>query len=323
MKDSLSKYHYYRLTESERRLYTSLQAQLMQKKKTITIPYAVSVGKIINAVRDDSAELYFVKWQGIFSRIRFNYTAGTVTLRGSYLYTPQEIERLDKGLAQVVKRFQKYKTDRDKSLAVHDWLANNVIYDTNESDCNVFKFRNHNAVGALLAQKAVCEGYARAYQLVLNRLGVDCMMVIGRTYADSRYENSLHAWNIVKIDGRNYHVDVTWDAASYIGGKRHAKYAYYCLPRQMMSRDHECKLPIPCESWKENLFYRSGRIITTEQDFFRFFRGARVDGKGSLVMIKGMSKERLMRYITELCNRRGEQCQYQELRMDVWYIHFF
>jgi len=81
------------------------------------------------------------------------------------------------------------------ALAVHDYLAANSIYDESYSF--------YSSYDLLIRGTAVCEGYARAYMDIMNRLGIPCIMVVS--------EEMDHGWNMVNLYGSWYHVDVTWD----------------------------------------------------------------------------------------------------------------
>ena len=63
---------------------------------------------------------------------------------------------------------------------------------------------NQSAYSALVEGKSVCAGYARAYQYLMQRLGIPCYYCTGFAGED-------HAWNIVGLDDGYYNVDVTWD----------------------------------------------------------------------------------------------------------------
>ncbi len=82
---------------------------------------------------------------------------------------------------------------------IHDELVRRVSYDTTYSQVT-----NH-AAGALLDGSTLCQGYAQAYQLILQRLGLPVRIISGTAKGVS------HAWNLVTLDGTNYHVDVTFD----------------------------------------------------------------------------------------------------------------
>ena len=55
----------------------------------------------------------------------------------------------------------------------------------------------------------MCAGYAKAYQLILNRMGIECGYITGNAVNDM--VSGPHAWNYVRLDGNYYQVDVTWD----------------------------------------------------------------------------------------------------------------
>ncbi len=84
------------------------------------------------------------------------------------------------------------------ALSVHDTIIANAIYDE-----SLEKNTNYDI---LVNGTAVCAGYAMAYLDIMTRLGMECRMVIS--------EEMNHGWNLVKIDGSWYHVDLTWDDPS-------------------------------------------------------------------------------------------------------------
>lgn len=84
-------------------------------------------------------------------------------------------------------------------LALHDWLTAHVEYD----QADYLPGSDFSAYGALVDGCCVCEGYARAYSVLLGKCGIESRLVIS--------EELNHMWNLVKLDGEWYHVDVTWD----------------------------------------------------------------------------------------------------------------
>ena len=89
--------------------------------------------------------------------------------------------------------------------AVNEYLCDTVYYPPNEP----YAAMTHTAYGALHDGVAVCEGYACAAKLLLNKLGVQCDIQIG-TCTDG----GGHAWNLVLVDGQWYQLDVTWNDGS-------------------------------------------------------------------------------------------------------------
>ena len=72
--------------------------------------------------------------------------------------------------------------------------------------------------GALIKNKVVCEGYAKAFKYLLDSLKIECILVSG-TAINSSGESESHMWNYVKLDDKWYAVDVTWDDPIIIGGR--------------------------------------------------------------------------------------------------------
>ena len=88
-------------------------------------------------------------------------------------------------------------TDRQKALVLHNWLIYNGHYD--------FTYSNYAADGVLVKGAGVCQSYAEAYKLLLDKAGIESKVLSGKGHGEG------HAWNLVKIDGQWYHVDCTWD----------------------------------------------------------------------------------------------------------------
>ena len=92
----------------------------------------------------------------------------------------------------------------ETALSLHDYLVLHCAYDWNvannqgEPSYNVY-----TAYGALMEGNAVCQGYAMAYNLLLNKVGMETEYVTSSTIN--------HGWSLVKIGDIWYHVDVTWD----------------------------------------------------------------------------------------------------------------
>ncbi|TXF35906.1 hypothetical protein E4J93_05910 [Collinsella sp. BA40] len=91
-------------------------------------------------------------------------------------------------------------TDVEKALVVHDHLVRTITYSK-----KLGTHIPHDIEGGILEKQCVCEGYALAYKYYMNRLGIPCKVVSGAAGGES------HAWNQIRIDGKWYMVDATWD----------------------------------------------------------------------------------------------------------------
>ena len=117
---------------------------------------------------------------------------------------------------------------------IHDYLVDNIEYDKTYSGENVY-----NIYGALIDNRCVCEGYAKAFKYLLDGLGIESTLVIGKA-TNSTGESENHAWNYVKINGNYYAVDTTWDDPIVIGGSAtpEMRYKYFLKGEIDMNTDH-------------------------------------------------------------------------------------
>lgn len=95
-------------------------------------------------------------------------------------------------------------SDEEIVLAYHEYLTSTVAY-AYEDYFNGTIAANHgyDMYGALIKHSCVCQGYAETMFYLLREAGLSC--------AIASSENINHAWNIVKIHGKWYHIDATWD----------------------------------------------------------------------------------------------------------------
>ncbi len=156
---------------------------------------------------------------------------------------PAMEEQLDRVVEQILREAAVYESAWDKALFVHDTIILNCQYDMatyNNRDKDSLAF---TAYGCLVNGLAVCDGYAKAYQLLLNRMGMECGYVYGTAAND--LATGDHAWNYVNIDGAYYMVDVTWDDP--VGYSGDCRRDYFCLSAAKMSEDHfidaDCTVP--------------------------------------------------------------------------------
>lgn len=103
-------------------------------------------------------------------------------------------------------------SDYEIVCAVNDYLCDTVVYPDKEP----YADESHTAWSAFKYGSAVCDGYSRATKLLLNEFGIECDIVVGDA-------GGGHAWNLVKLDGNWYQVDVTWNdggASWYQNGRK-------------------------------------------------------------------------------------------------------
>ena len=102
-------------------------------------------------------------------------------------------------------------TDAELLQSIHDYLCERLYYDREglSTYTQTHDYRIFSSIGAFLDSAGtgvVCEGYAKAFKVLCDNLGFDCILIGGKTASGEG-----HMWNAVQIDGTWYLVDVTWD----------------------------------------------------------------------------------------------------------------
>lgn len=119
---------------------------------------------------------------------------GDYSVYAIYYYSYNTYEEqllLNTTIENIISQFE--GTDYERMKQAYDYLKLNVKY-TEYNDINI-----HSAYGALINREAVCEGYAKAYKLLLDEMGIENRIVVSRE----------HAWNTVCCDGEWYVTDCT------------------------------------------------------------------------------------------------------------------
>ena len=165
-------------------------------------------------------------------------------IQGDIKDIPEMAKRLDACVDSLVSSANQQYTDYDKARLIHDAIIINCNYDFNTyysiiTTNNVSKSDfGATAYGCLLNHKAVCAGYAKAYQLVMNRLGIECGFVSGCA-TNSEGQTGDHAWNYIKLDDGYYFVDLTWDDPVSIGDTTsNLRWDYFCLTSEELMKNH-------------------------------------------------------------------------------------
>ncbi|MBR3149745.1 MAG: hypothetical protein IKF64_06200 [Eubacterium sp.] len=192
------------------------QAQLSQDE----------VDAFYSNVINDNPDLFYVS-----SSYRFYYSqsSGKVTaIVPQYAMEQNEVEAaLDifyAGVEKALKEVDSSMSDLQKALTLHDYICAYAIY-PNIYDSNGYYDSSldldiyHSAYGFLKNNIAVCAGYTLTYSYLLKQLGIDC------EYVSS--DDMEHAWNKVKIDGKWYNVDITFDNADFNDAENTYGLAYH------------------------------------------------------------------------------------------------
>lgn len=143
---------------------------------------------------------------------RIDIIDGTGYVGEKETYTVKEYINMNKMAQQYLMQINNNMTDVEKFLRLYNLLGENVRYDYNEL-YYVNDIYNHNMYGALAKGKSVCEGIAKTMQELLELVGIPTEMEIGKL------NQSFHAWNRVKLNGKWYYCDMTNDCSAIQNGQ--------------------------------------------------------------------------------------------------------
>lgn len=247
---------YAQLNDEEQQIYCALLDQLNDRKTSCTIKgtdaetYEASVNNAVYALYFDHPEFFWI--DGGYSYTRTITGRMKIELH-CYDYWKYSMNRkkyqtaLDERVNEIVELASQQETDYDKVKFVHDYLVQTVTYDhdTYENDISgqslVTKLDAsyeyaHSAYGCLVNNLCVCDGYAKAFQLVMQKIGISCYYTEGN--ADNGEVNMAHAWNFLQLDGDYYYVDVTWDDMNKEDYPEFVRYEYFDITYDELMRDH-------------------------------------------------------------------------------------
>lgn len=148
------------------------------------------------------------------------------------------------------------ENDYDKTVAIHDWVANNIYYDYDSFYSGSYINLDTSALGTLHSHKSVCEGYANLMSALLRAAGIPAKKVSGFALGisnESWPENfdpnrdSNHAWNEAWLNRRWIILDTTWDSRNTWKNGRISQneglsgYHYFDISPDLFSADHVIK----------------------------------------------------------------------------------
>ncbi len=169
-------------------------------------------------------------------------------------------------------------SDFEKILEIHDYIVENASYDTDIHLVGEVPPESHSAYGVLIRGTGVCESYAKALKLLLDRLNMESILVSGIA------DGEAHAWNMVKIGGDYYHVDTTWNDPVMKDGTDVLRHDYFNITDAEISATHTWdRHAYPaCTATTYNYHHYYGQIAHSYTDFYATIKEAILNREESL-----------------------------------------
>lgn len=252
------KYGYNTLTDKQKQLYEALYEGVENHAASI------EVRGIGASVEDLEAAFYAMDYENpqffwLQSGYSYSYHGTTVfSVTPKYGRTASQAAKILPKLEAAADEIAQGALEQENLFEAVKYIHDEIINMTNYTLTGGEYIRD--ADGPLLNGKALCEGYSKAFSYVCQLIGVEANCIVGTANGGS------HMWNIVKLDGEWYHMDVTFDDPVGVGST--CTYTYFGLTTAEMLKDHVIgKNPysIPkCTATDYNYYSASG--ITVYED---------------------------------------------------------
>jgi len=252
---NISNYYYQKLGEEQKIIYDFIYDGINNLSGEILLPLTTSehLYETYNSVLLDNPIFFYTKSYQYLN----DYNNQRMVLMPLYKYTSDFINQSTEMLSDYLRLFDtvKNETDVNKELYIHDFCLSNFTYD---HDFNEYSF---SILGLVLLGNGVCEGISKFIKVALNYLGIDCMVVSGSALNPMQnFRAEPHMWNIVSINNRTYHLDVTFNMSQT--GKIN-RYDYFNLSDNDIKKDRTITERVPiCNTVGKD--YYTANALTVE-----------------------------------------------------------
>ena len=206
-------------TVEEQRLYEAIDSVVYKDESeeftTDNLDNENKAGEVLELYKDDHPDVF---WIDETEPYYYSNDGGKLTLQLTFKLSGEKLAqakaKLDEKVSAALQEAPNEASSYEKELYAHDYIIKNCAYDEESVELHksdTVRANEQNAYGALVEGKAVCEGYTRAFQLLCDKLGVDCWVIQGQAQGFEGEDNTNHIWNCVQLDGKWYQVDITWD----------------------------------------------------------------------------------------------------------------
>ena len=227
--DYTKKWAYNTLTSNQKKTYAALYEGILKNDKSIHIdginPSFSDIKTAFQAADYDNPKIIntargFKAWS-----YGSGYNDIEVVYEKSAAQTASALKNIETNTKSVIAQAKTLKTDYDKVKLFHDWIINRTTYTYGSSNYL------WEVDGPVVYKKSVCEGYSKAFQYLCQSVGIECVCVSGTA-------GGPHMWNMVKVDGKWYQIDVTWDDPISWDGRPILSYEYFLISDSQMYKDH-------------------------------------------------------------------------------------
>ncbi len=251
-------FYYNQMSKVEQAVYHAMKTGFSEMATSFLVPRveAKVLGEVFFRMRLDHPEIFYA----VNFKYRSYRDSNNLEIIPEYLFDKSKVKDHQKAMKSRVEKLIRpasKMSEKEKEQYIHDFICQNVHYD------KLKKAYSHVIIGPLGQGVGVCEGIAKTVKILCDNLGIWCIIAISEANPEKQIKYR-HAWNIVRIDGKYYHLDATFDN-SLGKGSPEIRYDYFNLDDSRMFRDHEPVIwKVPVCSDGEHFYYKEKKISFTK-----------------------------------------------------------
>lgn len=270
----MNEYHYSKLTVNEQSYYkTALNTMQRGDSKTKPMAFATSgsLTRVMYAISLDHPEMFFVDFKKFVMRTSargMSLEIGYVIPKSKRTFAAREVEDKVSKILELASKAN-LKNEFQKCRWIHDYIVRKTEYHYDALN-NPEKYPNAFTIwGSLLEGKAVCEGFAKVFKLLCDKMGVNAMIIHGTSKLETFDSSMEHAWNIVRFNNDYVHIDTTWDRCMS-EESRYTRYDYFCISDKDIQNDHAYSSFPVCETDSYSFFSKKKRFFSNTADLQKY-----------------------------------------------------
>ena len=245
-------YYYQKMTKSEKAVYIKLRKAVMERKSS------AKFGKMSKETADKLTNTLFYYDDLGFNLNNVQYEIGPsyTKMKFEYFFSKSNyikmVNKIDEKAEAIVAKFTDKTTKYAKIKYIHDYIIKNCTYNTEA-------LTKDTAYGALVAKKADCDGYSKAFSYVCRKAGIWTVNVTG----DS---GEPHMWNKVYYNKAWHNVDVTWDDPTG-NVKDNLAYDFFMISDKQISKTHtqdKIEYTVPSATTNKYGYYNVYKLIAKD-----------------------------------------------------------
>ena len=294
-------YYYNKMTKQQQAAYHAILQGVLAISDEFQIPRleAEDLYNVFFRLRLDHPEIFWVPGY----KYKYYPDSPNLIFVPEYLFEKGKIKEHQKAMKARVDKLVRPAMNLpewDKEKYIHDFICENVHYD------KLKKPYSHEIIGPLGQGVGVCEGIAKSVKILCDALGIWCIITVCGNNPDKGIKYR-HTWNIVKIGGKYYHLDATFDNTL---GKDEVRYDYFNLDDKSIFRDHEPLIvPAPACIDGDHFYYKEKKLSFTKKEEV-YKRALQAAKKGKMFTFhwrEGYLTKTVLEELLELIQKAGEE----------------